>query len=445
MFFVSWTFMQPLRTQNSPKDISSSTKITSLITKIGLKADTVPVELTSTSCTCTAGKALCNHLVAMFFQTAHFSMMQMQTVPPTMASTSMLQTWHRPRTQGIAAETTDQLVVKKPRLSSRSECKSTLYRAYTGPLPDPAVLAVGEAVKGLTPQPLISCVLNDLSELSLVDSRFGPVPRGSVLSYQCLPLKTKNKVKHTDSPLFPKLPIDGALFPRSLHFVPNFQQFLHLESLSVSQELSAVIEEQTQPQSKCPLWKEMRKPRVTASRFHETSHVRGETSGQALARRILKGTKQTKAMKTGIDKEPEVLDRYSELFNVNISPCGFVIHPDAPYLGASPDAKVYDPNADPYFGLAEVKCPDVRTVAEAKHIKIVNGRATLKKSHKYYYQIQGQLAVTGLSWCDLITDTEEDITVERVWRDSAMITQMRENLDLYYFCTYMDEYLKGGL
>ncbi|RXN13324.1 hypothetical protein ROHU_029083 [Labeo rohita] len=99
---------------------------------ISLKADTVPVKLTNTSCTCTAGKALCNHLVAMFFQMAHFSMMQMQTVPPTMASTSMLQTWYSPRTQGIAAETVDQLVVKKMRISSRSECKSTLYRAYTG-------------------------------------------------------------------------------------------------------------------------------------------------------------------------------------------------------------------------------------------------------------------------------------------------------------------------
>ncbi len=250
---------------------------------------------------------------------------------------------------------------------------------FLGPLPDPAVLAVGEAVKGLTPQPLISSVLNDFSELSLVDSRFGPVPRGSVLSYQCPPLMTKNKVKHPDAPLFPKRPIDGAAFPRSLHFVPSCHQFLHLESLSVSMELAAVIKEQTQDQSECPLWKEMRKPRVTASRFHEASHVRGETSGQALARRILKGTKQTQAMKTGLDKEPEVLERYSDLFNVNVSPCGFVVHPDAPYLGASPDAKVYDPNADPCFGLAEVKCPDVHTVSEARHIKIVNGQATLKK------------------------------------------------------------------
>ncbi|XP_039512225.1 uncharacterized protein LOC120467789 isoform X1 [Pimephales promelas] len=261
--------------------------------QITLNVDTVPVEFTSSSCTCTAGKALCNHLVAMLFQTAHFSMMQMQTVPPSTACTDTLQTWHRPRTQGISAETTDQLV-RKPKTSSRSVCKSTLYRAYTSHFPDPAVLAIGEAVKGLTPQPLISCVLTGFSELVLVDSRFGPVPRGSVLSYQCRPVVTKNYIKHPDAPVYPKLPINGSTFLRSLHFVPNCHQLFHLESLSVTQELAVIIEERTQEQSECALWKSMRKPRVTASRFYEVSHVRGETSGQALARRILRGVKQTK-------------------------------------------------------------------------------------------------------------------------------------------------------
>ncbi len=50
-----------------------------------------------------------------------------------------------------------------------------------------------------------------------------------------------------------------------------------------------------------------------------------------------------------------LLKQYSKLFNVNVSPCGFVMQPDAPHLGASPDAKVYGPNAAPTFGLTEVK------------------------------------------------------------------------------------------
>lgn len=304
------------------------------------------------------------------------------------------------------------------------------------------MLSLGEKLKSLRPQPLISSVLGGLSELSLVVSRFRPVPRGSPLSYQCPPVVATCHVKHPDAPAFPKLPVDGATFPTALEFVPNCHQFYHLESLTVMQEIAAVIEEGTREQSKCPLWKEMRQPRVTASRFYEVCHVRGESSGQALATPILKGVRQSSAMKRGLEREPRVLEQYSKLYNVNVSPCGFVIHPDAPHLGANPDAKVYDPNAAPSFGLAEVKCPDICNISEAGHVKCVNGQAKLKINNKFYWQVQGQLSVTGLSWCDLITDTEEDITVERIWRDDKMITEMKEKVDLYFFGTYMNVYLQ---
>ena len=89
------------------------------------------------------------------------------------------------------------------------------------------------------------------------------------------------------------------------------------------------------------------KPRVTASRFYEVSHEKGPSSGQTLAGRILKGVRQTPAMKRGLDREPQVLGQYSKHCNVNVSRCGFVIHPDAPHLGASPGARVYDPSAVP--------------------------------------------------------------------------------------------------
>ena len=192
----------------------------------------------------------------------------------------------------------------------------------------------------------------------------------------------------------------------------------------------------------CPLWQALRKPRVTASMFYEVSHVKGMSSGQTLAGRILKGVRQTPAMKRGLEREPQVLEQYSKHFNVNVSRCGFVIHPDAPHLGASPDARVYDPSAIPCFELAEVKCPDISSISEARHVKMVNGQAKLKQNHKYHWQVQGQLAVTGLSWCDFITDTEGDFTVERVWRDDEMFKEMKKKVDLYFFGTYMNVYLQ---
>ncbi|XP_056441326.1 uncharacterized protein LOC130378640 [Gadus chalcogrammus] len=340
--------------------------------KIVFQAD--GANLQETTCSCTAGKVLCNHLVALLFQSAHYSMLQVRAVPPPMACTSSLQTWHRPRTKGIHAEPVPDLVVRRPKPSPRSVCKSTLYQAYTGSLPDLQVLSLGETLKNIRPQPLISSVLHGLSEVSMVDSSFGPVPRGSPLSYQCPPVvKLRNDVQHPDAPSFPKLPLEGSTCPTTFpKFASNSQQFLHLDSLTVTHEMAAEREEQTREQSECPLWQALRKPRVTASRFYEVSHVKGPSSGQTLAGRILKGVHQTPAMKRGLDREPQVLEQYSKHCNVNVSRCGFVIHPDAPHLGASPDARVYDPSAVPCFGLAEVKCPDISNISEAGHVKIVN-------------------------------------------------------------------------
>ncbi|TKS75856.1 Tudor domain-containing protein 6 [Collichthys lucidus] len=150
--------------------------------------------------------------------------------------------------QGIHAEAVQDLVVKRPKPSAMSVCKSTLYQAYTGSLPDPGLLSLGERLKTLRPQPLISSVLQGLSELSMVDSRFGPVPRGSPLSYQCpaVVATPTEHVQNTHAPRFPKLPIEGSTFPTTLpNYDPNSQEFLYFDSLTVTPQIAAETEEQT--------------------------------------------------------------------------------------------------------------------------------------------------------------------------------------------------------
>ncbi|KAG1929305.1 uncharacterized protein LOC120474911 [Pimephales promelas] len=243
-------------------------------------------------------------------------MMKLKTVPPTIPSTSTLQTWHRPRTRGINPEAVDRLLVRKPKTSSRSGIKSTLYRAYTGPIPNNTVLCSVESLKSVRPQPLICKVLHGLSEMNLVESKFGLVPKGSLLSYQCPAQSSRKAVKHAEAPPFPKLPLDGYKFEGRFQFVPDFHDMLFLESLAVTQELS--IEKDTRDQSQSALWNQMRTPRITSSRFREVCHVRGESTSQALAARIIKGVRQTSAMKRGLDLEPEVLFQYSGMMNVNV-------------------------------------------------------------------------------------------------------------------------------
>ena len=57
--------------------------------------DAEPVVMTSSQCSCKAGTAVCNHTVALLFQTAHYSELNIQVVPPVHACT---ETWHKPRT-----------------------------------------------------------------------------------------------------------------------------------------------------------------------------------------------------------------------------------------------------------------------------------------------------------------------------------------------------------
>ncbi len=122
-------------------------------------------------------------------------------------------------------------------------------------------------------------------------------------------------------------------------------------------------------------------------------------------------------MKRGVEPEPQVIRWYAETFNVNVVPYGLIIHPDAPHLGASPEGKVVDPNEDPPYGLVEVKCPVVKYTGQASHKQYVWGQVKLRKTHTYHWQVQGQLMVIGLAWCDLVTGDRSDFTVERVWRD----------------------------
>lgn len=299
------------------------------------------------------------------------------------------------------------------------------------------MIAGAASLISLRPQPLIAKIVDGMSAVTMVSSKFGEVPKGSLLSYQCPAVLPTDVITHPNAPEFPPLPVPQYTLPQ-YNFVPgSWAELMHMQSLEVTPQMSGIIEEGIRDQSKSPLWFSMRRLRLTASKFYEAAHVRSESTAKTLAGRIIKGAPQTKAMRRGLELEPEVLCRYAETFSVNVLPCGLIIHPEAPHLGASPYGKVVDPNEDPPYGLVEVKCPDVKDIGAASHTEFVGGQAKLRKSHTYHWQVQGQLMVTGLAWCDLVTNTRGDFTVERVWRDDDLIQEIKAKADEFYFGTYI--------
>lgn len=107
-------------------------------------------------------------------------------------------------------------------------------------------MASGEKLQDISPQPGICKLLHGLKKINFVDSKFGPVPFGSVLSYQCPPEIGRDIIKHPGAPEIPQLPVEGYNFKCQFDLEPNYKQQCHLESLRVSRHISGATEAETQ-------------------------------------------------------------------------------------------------------------------------------------------------------------------------------------------------------
>ena len=124
-------------------------------------------------------------------------------------------------------------------------------------------------------------------------------------------------------------------------------------------------------------------------------------------------------MKWGIDCEPRAAACYVELQHaqgndgVQLTGCGIFLHPLHKFLGATPDRLVTDQTSFSSNGILEIKCSwkfkDCTIIDACQDssfcCKLQSGIPRLKNNHAYYYQVEGQLAITGRSWCDFVVYT----------------------------------------
>jgi putative phage-type endonuclease len=132
-----------------------------------------------------------------------------------------------------------------------------------------------------------------------------------------------------------------------------------------------------------PEWFKLREDRLTASDLYDA--IKNPLS---LARKKLKGnsfsSNSIPALKWGTMFEPMATRIYSHNKKKEVFEFGLIINDDIKNFGASPDGITED------GVMIEIKCPYSR--------KIIDGIIP----EKYYYQIQGQLAVCNLNDCDYI-------------------------------------------
>jgi len=221
------------------------------------------------------------------------------------------------------------------------------------------------------------------------------------------------------------------------------------ESLVVTEDVAREIECNTREQRLSSEWFQARRYRLTASRFGDIISRKPNTPPEKLVLSILQPTNYTSvAMKYGIENEKLALEQYVLLQHQNghpdllVSPSGFIVNPSFSYLGASPDAAVYDPsNTEQPFGFVEIKCPysarETTPYDAAQNSGFCctvnsNGDIVLKENHSYYSQIQGQMAIGDRPWCDFVIYTPRQTYIQRIHFDERYWEGVLPKLSSFY-------------
>lgn len=201
----------------------------------------------------------------------------------------------------------------------------------------------------------------------------------------------------------------------------------------VTKSEAEALEKETRLQSSNNIWHRVRSPRLTSTSFKSVYSRKADFEQLATSMQRTKKTVQTTAMKRGLDLEPLAAAQYTEVTGNQVQMCGFVINPNAPHLGTSPDRKVLQPG-DNSYGLLEIKCPAHDSITDCKYLqKHPNNTYNLKHNHMYYYQITGQMGITGMPWCDFFVRCDSDYHLERIHFDPEMWGKIKVKLDWFFF------------
>jgi len=226
------------------------------------------------------------------------------------------------------------------------------------------------------------------------------------------------------------------------------QSFQHLNQPTITLAEAITIENNTRQQANCPEWFQHRRTRITSSTFGRIMKRKKEIN-DAFLKTIFQdpdnsftshpttyGKTHEQNAKTAYTKHP--IGCHSHLHD-----CGLIINPEFSFLGATPDAKVCK-NGE--TGILEVKC-----LFAARNLTIPEAVAEygsnadfclaalpdsseikLKETHQYYYQIQGQLMISGAPFCDFVVHTMKDTHVETVHSNPAVMQLMITKLANIY-------------
>lgn len=209
------------------------------------------------------------------------------------------------------------------------------------------------------------------------------------------------------------------------------------------------IEKCTRGQSTNKHWHDMRKGLLTASNFHQ---ICCSTDSVKTATLLLKGASlNDNCLPAAILFGRRYESKARELFlkghrfrhrHCSVDVPGLVISGQTPFLACSPDGIVECKMCGRF--LIEVKCffkykcfyPNNALSLSNICSKDENGKLHLKRSHKYYDQIQGQMAITGIRKSVLVCYTHKGIATVDVEFDEEFWKLSLNKMSQFYKDVY---------
>ena len=359
---------------------------------------------TCEGCVAGADGGLCSHVIALF--------LVLEKYRTSSRAVLSLPRWWGPRQQNIDLQPIMNITVEKSRMDLLGENIScTLDDARSEHLRTLSVDDVDNLWDTLREDNPMRAILP--SSISYVGSTFGETPSGSILAYQIssndslvCPSWTNVTSTAAGQHVFPDLPVSSRQKLPS----PSFAWPIPVLD-------AQAVERRTQEQSKSKEWLEIHRYTLTAANFHKIDHCRHGQTGLQSTLFAGKNLSPVPAIQHGKMFEPVATREYLSVKKdqgkpVVVRPCGIVLDTDYRYIGASPDGMVFDKSTRPRYGLLEVKCPftaysrswSVEEAAERDKnfcVQFSGGKLQLSHTHPYFSQIQGQLSVSNLKWCDL--------------------------------------------
>ena len=234
--------------------------------------------------------------------------------------------------------------------------------------------------------------------------------------------------------------------------VKDVEEFLHSLPNYTKAEVES-IEKNTRGQALNDQWISQRVGRITGSKMHAV-YTKVNTLQNPNSERSKDVTKLLDQLCGIITVNPDIpalkYGRMMELvarklyckisnghINLSVEECGLFVMQSKIYIGASPDAVVKCDCCGE--GLLEIKCPASVAHEEpsAENLSYIqqhqNGHdLNLNKSHAYFTQIQGQLAVTNRQWCDFFVYTSKGHILERIYFDETHWNKIESNISYFY-------------